>query len=162
MLLGRSMAIMKFCKFCADVSSLFGRIIPGIIADRFGRFNMMILTTACSAIIVLALWLPSRGSIPIILFAALFGFFSGAFVSLGPAVVAQISDVRQIGIRNGTVYALVAFAALTGNPIGGAPVSRKQGQFEYLQIFCRVSMVVGSALFLAARIVKVGFGGNIF
>ncbi|PQE23071.1 monocarboxylate permease protein [Rutstroemia sp. NJR-2017a WRK4] len=145
-----------------NAASLFGRIIPGIIADKVGRFNIMILTTALSSIVVLALWLPSRGNVPILLFAGFYGFFSGAFVSLGPAVIGQISEIRQIGVRTGTVYLVVSVAALTGSPIAGALVSRKHGQFQYLQIFCGVTMVVGTTLFVAARAVKVGFAWKRF
>lgn len=137
--------------------SIFGRIIPGYTADKVGRFNMMILTTALSSIIVLALWLPSRGNIPILLFAGFYGFFSGAFVSLGPAIVGQISEIKQIGIRTGTVYLVVSIAALTGSPIAGALVALNDGQFEYMQIFCGVSMLIGTGLFIAARVVKIGW-----
>jgi MFS family permease len=138
-------------------SSVFGRILPGIAGDRIGRFNVMIITTAFSAIIVLALWLPSRGNAPIIVFAILYGFSSGAFVSVAPSLVAQISDIRQIGVRNGTMFAIIAIAALTGNPIGGALVTRDGGDFTYLQIFCGCTMVVGAALFVASRHVQVGW-----
>ncbi|KAJ5046386.1 uncharacterized protein L3040_003630 [Drepanopeziza brunnea f. sp. 'multigermtubi'] len=34
---------------------IFGRILPGIIADRVGRFNVTVIITAFSAIIVLNL-----------------------------------------------------------------------------------------------------------
>ena len=117
----------------------------------------MILTTGFSAIIVLALWLPSNGNAPIIVFAALYGFSSGAFVSLAPSLVAQISDVRQIGVRNGSLFAIVSIAALTGNPIGGALVTRDEGKFKYLQIFCGCTMVCGTLLFIAARTSQCGF-----
>lgn len=123
---------------------------------------MMILTTFTSSIIVLALWIPSSGNIPIIIFAGLYGFFSGACVSLGPAVVGQISEIKQIGVRTGTVYAFVAIAALTGSPIAGALVTRKHGEFEYLQVFCGVTMFAGTALFFAACAMKVGFEWKIF
>lgn len=113
--------------------SIFGRILPGIIADRFGRFNIMILTTGFSAIIVLALWLPAHGNAPIIVFSALYGFSSGAFVSLGPALIAQISPIREIGVRTGTFFACIAIAGLCGNPIGGALVGQDDGGFLYLQ-----------------------------
>ena len=89
----------------------------------------MILTTVLSTVIVLALWLPSHGNVPIMTFAGFYGFFSGAFVSLGPAVIGQISEIREIGVCTGTVCALVSIAALTGSPIAGALVSRKHGQF---------------------------------
>lgn len=132
------------------------------MADNLGRFNMMILTTIGSSALVLALWLPSRGNVPIITFAGFYGFFSGAFVSLGPALVGQISEIRQIGVRIGTLYAFVSIAALTGSPIAGALVTRDDGRFEWLQVFCGVAMVVGTALFIAARAVKVGFAWRKF
>jgi MFS family permease len=114
---------------------------------------MMIVMTYLSAILVLALWMPSRGNVPIILFAVFYGFSSGAFVSLAPALVAQISKLHEIGVRTGTLFAIVSFAALTGNPIGGALVPDvKHGSFEKLQIFSGVVMLVGSTFFLAARI----------
>ena len=114
--------------------------------------------TYLSAILVLALWMPSRGNVPIILFAAFYGFSSGAFVSLCPALVAQISDVRQIGLRTGIVFAVISFAALTGNPIGGALAPDViHGSFQNMQIFSGVTMCIGSTFFLAARVHIGGF-----
>lgn len=81
-------------KFTGEVmliaSSIFGRILPGIVADRLGRFNVMTITVACSGVVVLALWIPKRANIPIVIFAILFGVFSGGYVSLGPTLIAQI------------------------------------------------------------------------
>ena len=117
----------------------------------------MVITTFFSCIIVLALWLPSRGSIPIILFAALYGFSSGTFVSLLPALVAQISDIRQIGVRNGTNFLIISVAGLLGNPIAGTLVTRDGGRYTYLQIFCGLTMFGGASLFVVARALQVGF-----
>ena len=130
---------------------------PGIFADRYGRFNALIATSTLSAALVLALWLPSRGAIPIILFGALYGFSSGAFVSITPSCVAQISDVHDIGVRTGTMYFIVAFAGLTGSPIAGALLTRMDGQYLGVQVFCGIAMVVGTALFLASRWMQAGF-----
>jgi MFS family permease len=117
----------------------------------------MIITTTFSAIVVLALWLPSKANAPIIVFCVLYGFSSGAFVSMVPSLVAQISPIREIGVRSGTLFLCVAFAGLTGNPIGGALLGKDNGDFLYLQIFCGVTMVVGSSLFLASRWVQCGW-----
>lgn len=140
-----------------NAASIFGRILPGIIADKLGRFNVMITTTAFSAIIVLALWLPSSGNAPILVFCILYGFSSGAFVSMGPSLIAQISPIREIGVRSGTFFLCVALAGLTGNPIGGALQGQDNGGFKYLQIFCGLSMGVGSALYIASRWVQCGW-----
>ncbi|GAD94803.1 hypothetical protein PVAR5_3432 [Paecilomyces variotii No. 5] len=136
-----------------NAASILGRTLPGYLGDRLGRFNTMIFMTYFSAIVVLAIWLPSRSNAPAIVFSALYGFGSGAFVSLGPAVIAQISDVREIGIRNGTFFALISIAALTGNPIGGALAPNViSGSFTKLQIFCGVVQLAGATFFVIARV----------
>lgn len=122
--------------------SIFGRTLPGFIADRVGRYNTMIVMTFMSTILVLALWLPARGNVPFILFAAFYGFTSGAFVSLAPALIAQISDIRQIGVRSGAMFMVISIAGLCGNPIGGALVAAENGNYLHLQIFCGVSHVL--------------------
>ena len=111
----------------------------------------MVVTSFMSTIIVLGLWLPARGNVPYILFAAFYGFSSGAFVSLAPALIVQISDVRQIGVRTGSMFAVISVAALVGNPIGGALVSNAHGNYQNLIIFCGVTMFAGSCFFMFAR-----------
>jgi MFS family permease len=117
----------------------------------------MIITTAFSAIIVLGLWLPSKSNAPIIVFCVLYGFSSGAFVSMGPSLIAQISPIREIGVRSGTFFLCVSIAGLTGNPIGGALLANDNGGFLDLQIFCGVTMAAGAFLYVASRWVQVGF-----
>lgn len=122
------------------------------MADRFGRFNVMIITSFFCAITVVAIWLPGRGNTATLVFAALYGFGSGAFVSLAPALIAQISDLRQLGVRSGTFFAIISIAALTGTPIGGALVPDPlHGSYLNLQIFSAVVMFVGAVLFVGAR-----------
>ncbi|PGH10206.1 hypothetical protein AJ79_05459 [Helicocarpus griseus UAMH5409] len=136
-----------------NASSTFGRTLPSYAADRIGRFNVMVITSFLNAIMVLALWIPSRGNIPVLVFSALYGFTSGAFVSLGPALVAQISDVRQIGVRTGAMFAVTSVASLTGNPIGGALLGKiEQPTYWRMQVFAGVVMAVGSVSFLFARV----------
>ena len=117
---------------------------------------MMILTTGLSTILVLALWLPSRGNAAIIVFAALYGFTSGSFVSLGPALVAQLCDVREIGVRSGVMFLLVSVSCLTGNPIAGALLGDGREDFVALMVFCAVVMGLGTTLFYASRWSLVG------
>lgn len=127
------------------------------MADRVGRYNVMIFFSYLSAILVLALWLPSRSNAPAIVFSAMYGFGSGAFVSLAPALIAQISDLREVGVRNGTCFSIISFAALTGTPIGGALVPDVlTGSYTRLQVFCGVVMLAGASLFVVARIVVGG------
>ena len=118
---------------------------------------MQIIMSFFSGIIVLALWLPAAANTPIIIFAALYGLGSGAFVSLNPAMIAQISNIQQIGVRMGTEFAILSIAALVSNPIGGALVDHDHGGFRGLQIFCGVLLLAGSTVFIFARGSLVGF-----
>ncbi|KAL4759742.1 putative MFS monocarboxylate transporter [Aspergillus foveolatus] len=120
---------------------------PKPAADKLGRLNTMIVMCAFAGIIVLALWLPGMGNAPIIVFSALYGFASGAFISLNPPLAAQISDIREVGVRSGTLWLIVAIAALVASPIGGALEARNGGAFVGLQIFAGVAMLTGTALF---------------
>lgn len=112
----------------------------------------MIVMSGFTAILILALWLPTTGNVPNIIFAALFGIGSGAGIGLAPALCAQISPIKDIGVRTGTVYAIASFAALTGSPIGGQIIADSHGSFRNTIIFAGTSCAIGTALFIAARI----------
>ncbi|KAF2147540.1 uncharacterized protein K452DRAFT_199557, partial [Aplosporella prunicola CBS 121167] len=149
-----SPALIRALLPALNAASLFGRLLPGWAADKVGRFNVAVVVCAFSAVTVLALWIPAGGTAntsALLAFAILYGFGSGAVVSLAPALVAQISDVRAIGVRSGAFFAVVALAALAGSPIGGAIVGGGNG-FAYMKVFCGVVQVVGTGFIAAARV----------
>lgn len=112
----------------------------------------MIIMSTFTSIMLLALWLPATGNVPIILFAALFGIGSGAGIGLTPVLCASISPIKDIGVRTGTVFAIASIAALTGSPLGGRIIADAKGDFKYTIVFAGVSCAVGTVLFVAARI----------
>ena len=116
----------------------------------------MIITTVLSGIIVLGLWIPAHENATLILFAAFFGFSSGAYISLSPVLVAQISDIRQIGVRIGTNFFIQGFAGLTGNPVAGAIISKDNGHYTGMQIFCGATMLAAASVYVAARNIQCG------
>lgn len=118
----------------------------------------MIIVNLLSTIFVLGFWIPAHTNPQLFVFAAFIGFTSGAFVAMVAAVIGQISDIRQIGIRNGTNFFCVSFAALIGNPIAGALIDRDDGGYLYMQIFSGIAFFVGTSLFVAARVVQAGPG----
>ena len=129
--------------------------MPGIVADRIGCFNVMILICVSSSALVLALWLPSHSVASIITFTCVYGFSSGGYLSLAPALAAQISDVAEVGTRSGTLFAITSIGALAGNPIAGALISG-DGAFIYLQLFCGVMLSLGTCLFVVCRVIQAG------
>ena len=153
---GLSPSLQPYLLSIINAVSIFGRIIPGMVADRMGRYNVMIVITLLSALISLALWIPGKSTGAIIAYAVLFGFSSGGFVSLGPTLIAQISDIRQIGARTGAAFAVQAFGALTGSPIAGAITTAENGSFLGLQLFCGFTMVASVTVFFVARVILAG------
>ncbi|KAI2631497.1 MFS general substrate transporter [Hypomontagnella submonticulosa] len=150
-------AIIPYLLPIINAVSIPGRILPGFLGDRFGRFNVMIFISGLSGIITLALWVPGKSTATTIVYGAVFGFASGGFISLLPAVVAQISDIREIGTRSGIAFFTSALGALTGSPIGGAIVNSNGGSFLGLQIFCGVVMSTAMLWFVGSRFFQVGF-----
>lgn len=134
-----------------NAASIFGRIIPGALADKVGKFNMQSLWCLVAGILVLALGLPASGNAAYITFAALYGFSSGAYVALLPAQLAQISKVEQIGVRVGVTFACISFAGLVGNPIAGAIVDHNNGKYWGLNVFAGIMLLAGTAMFLFTR-----------
>ncbi|EFQ33698.1 major facilitator superfamily transporter [Colletotrichum graminicola] len=154
---GMSPHLAQYLVCILNATSLFGRTVPNAIADKVGHFNVMIVMGALTSILILALWLPSTGNVPIILFASLFGISSGAGISLTPALCAKLSPIRDIGVRSGTVFTISAFAGLTGSPIGGAIISRSQGSFTNAIAFGGTACAIGTMLFVATRVAFVGW-----
>ena len=138
-------------------ASFFGRTIPNYIADKVGRFNVMIIMTTLSAILVLALWLPARGNGAIIPFAALFGFSSGAIIGLGPVLIVAISPVKEIGYRMGVVLVFAAIGTLTSPPIGGAIAAADNGGYDFTCLFSGVSFILGAIGLTILRIKIAGW-----
>lgn len=137
--------------------SIPGRILPGILADKAGRFNVTIAVAGINSILCLALWIPGRSKDALIAFSVLYGLFSGSMISLAPTLVAQISDVSEIGTRQGTCLFFQSFGALTGSPIAGAIIKQQDGSFLGLQIFCGAAFFASMAVYIFARTNLVGF-----
>ncbi|KAI1957045.1 hypothetical protein LOZ58_005967 [Ophidiomyces ophidiicola] len=145
-----------------NAASLPGRILPGYFGDKLGRFNVMIAMCGLSALVILALWIPgtllSPGSAAVyIVFSLAYGFASGAFVGMVPALLSQITtDVTKTGVRQGVLYTCLSIATLTGSPIAGAILNGQHGRYWGLQTFAGAMMAGSVLFFVAARIVLGG------
>ncbi|KAI1080357.1 MFS general substrate transporter [Whalleya microplaca] len=154
---GISPTLVPYLLPILNTLSIPGRILPGIVGDKVGRYNVMILISGLSGVITLALWIPGHTAGATIAYGAVFGFSSGGFISLMPACVAQISDLREIGTRTGVAFLFAALGALTGSPIGGAILAAQGGGYLGLQLFSGVVMLVGMCFFAVSRWLQVGF-----
>ncbi|KAK4235916.1 MFS monocarboxylate transporter [Achaetomium macrosporum] len=150
-----------------SATSTVGRIVPGVLGDRYGRFNTTIGFTLFSVVLVLCIWIAAPWRAGRIVFAALYGFGSGTFVSMVPTLVAQVCpDMGQLGLYLGAVYLVIAPSVLIAQPVGGALASAGQNQardsYVWLKVFCAVSMALGVIGFVAARAAYQGNPGKLW
>lgn len=105
-----------------------GRALPGYVADRLGVFNTMSATSLLCAVSIFALWYTAGSHEPTITaFAVVFGFWSGAAISLTPVCVGQVCRVEDLGKRTGTAFFVASFGTLGGVPAAAAVLERDGG-----------------------------------
>ncbi|KZT25426.1 MFS general substrate transporter [Neolentinus lepideus HHB14362 ss-1] len=134
-------------------TSIAGRVLPGIVADRVGRFNTITVATLVSGILSLAMWYTADSQAVVIAFAALYGFVSGPCFSLMPACVTQISPIEKVGARIGMLFGFLSTGALAGTPIGGVFIKvETRANFQHLILYTGVLGITGSVFLLAAKL----------
>ena len=133
-----------------NAASFFGRVIPGITADKVGRLNMLFFMAVSTGILAMC-WQRATSNAAIIVFSAIYGFTSGSIVSLMTACFTQIpKHPGDIGTYLGQALLVVATGALIGPPVSGALVNHYHG-FSEVSFFCGAMSLAGG---LSVIIVK--------
>ncbi len=101
-----------------NAASVFGRIIPNWLADTYGPLTILFPNCLLSGVLIFC-WLPLAKSVAgLVVFALLFGFTSGAYVSTMPACVAVMTDdMGEIGVRIAMAFLGISVAALVGSKL---------------------------------------------
>lgn len=137
-----------------NAASLFGRIVPNWLADRWGPLNVIAPAAVVTAGLSFA-WMGIRSVGGLIVFALLYGFFSGCFVSLPPTVIVSLtSNMGEIGTRIGMSFAGAGFGVLIGNPIAGHLV--QDNGFKACMAFGGAVSTACAALMVSSRLAKTG------
>jgi MFS family permease len=135
--------------------SILGRILPSFIADYLGVLNILIICTVIAGMLGFV-WNAVHSLGGLIIWALLYGAFSGAFVSLQPSTVVSITDdMGVVGGRLGMNTFCVSLGILIGNPIAGIIVG--DGLWIGLQAFCGGTLLLSAVLLLVTRWSRVGW-----
>ncbi|EFQ36220.1 major facilitator superfamily transporter [Colletotrichum graminicola M1.001] len=136
-----------------NVGAIPGRGLPGYVADRFGCFNVMCITTLICSAFILGLWLTTNEGreAPITAFAVLYGFWSGAAISRTPVCVGQVCKTEDYGKRSGTAFFVSSLAALVGVPFAGAILQWSGGAYHGLILFAGGLYILAFCAFAVAR-----------
>lgn len=91
---GMSAVLAAYLVAILNGASFPGRVIPGVLADRFGRFNMLVASAVASGILTFC-WTKCESNAAIIVFAVFSGFCSGAIVSGVSISMATCSETQR-------------------------------------------------------------------
>jgi len=73
---GFSTTLAFYTASIVNGASFLGRILPGFVADRYGKFNCMIIATISSGVVVLC-WTRATSVAGLVIWSAAYGFVSG-------------------------------------------------------------------------------------
>lgn len=132
--------------------SIFGRILPALIAQSLGPMNT-IIASATALAITSACLISATTSARLLLTIISQGFFTGSFFALQPTIFVKLtSDPKRIGTRFGMAFSIMSFALLFGPPCGGA----LRGVFGYVGawVWASITILVGGFLILYSRLLR--------
>lgn len=137
-----------------NASSIFGRIIPGLIADKYGSLETAIAYTLVAGTLgYVAIVIKNLGGL--LVFAILYGFVSGAVVSLPSAIVASLTpDMKLVGTWMGQSFFLAALGVLIGSPIAGTSINVPENKFSDGFIFSATLVMAAGVSYCLAKALK--------
>ena len=154
---GMSASLATYILSVVNAGSFFGRLLPNHLADMIGPLNVHIPFALIASLLAFC-WIAIRNTPGLLVFCALYGFFSGTFVSLpGPIVYGLSSDMSTVGTRLGMAMAFSGVGLLIGNPIAGA-ILRGGGGWVGLQVWTGTLIAVSAGCMVSARWTKFGYG----
>ncbi|KAI5123977.1 hypothetical protein M0805_006389 [Coniferiporia weirii] len=95
------------------------RIVMGILADRVGRQNTLVISVLLSSLSVLAFWY-NASHVRFIVFVVSYGILAGGYNALLPTTITEVYGVQNYDAVNGSIYFLRGLGAIAGPPIAGA------------------------------------------
>ncbi|ERF73598.1 hypothetical protein EPUS_00851 [Endocarpon pusillum Z07020] len=138
-----------------NAASVAGRILPNFLTDRAGPLNILIPASLASGILALC-WIGIKNLPGILVFAILYGFFSGGFVSLPPvALISLTPDLRTLGTRMGQAFFVASLGLLIGSPVVGEIVNQT-GSYLGLQLFSGLTVFLTGIMLIYTRFIMVG------
>lgn len=147
---GMDAALASYLVAVLNGASTFGRIIPGILADKFGRLNMMAAAGIVNGIVIFCMN-SAKSTAALVVYSVVFGFTSGMIIS-GAAAAFSIcqANPRHLGTYMGMGMAVGSLAALIGPPVNGALVA-KHGSFFEASMFSGAMCLTGGLVAIVCK-----------
>lgn len=142
-----------------NVSGIPSRIVTGFLADKYGRFNIMLAGNLFQTICIWAFLLPANGLLPLLYtFTVIYGCMNASLISLIASCLGQICPATKFGQYYGMLYFLSAFSVTLGMYVGSLVINAgtKQDYHNWI-VFEGILSIAGLLLWIWARWCVVGF-----
>ncbi|VUC26380.1 unnamed protein product [Clonostachys rosea] len=147
---GMNATLASYLLAIINGASIFGRIIPGVLADKLGPSNVFSVAGIVTGVIVCCLNEPS-GTGEFVVYCIFIGFCSGTVISGGSAALARtVKNPQLMGTYLGMGMGLSSIAVLIGPPING----RLLDQYGFLSVglFSGLVCLAGGALAITSKV----------
>ncbi|KAF2095027.1 MFS monocarboxylate transporter [Rhizodiscina lignyota] len=131
----------------ANGASLFGRILPGFLADRYGPFNLLSLVAMFSGVVAFCMTAADTVG-GLVVWALAYGFASGSILSLQSTCATKLATPQTAGTAVGLGMGAATITGLVGAPIAGKLVARG---YLPLSMYAGATLVLGSTFLILAR-----------
>lgn len=146
---GMDSTLASYLLAIVNGASTFGRVIPGIMADKLGSINVLSAAGIISGVLVCCMT-QVKSDASFYVYSVFVGFFSGTIVSGTVASLTRtVKDPRETGTYMGMAMAVASTAVLIGPPINGKLLD-DYGFFE-VALFSGIACLIGGFIGLVAK-----------
>ncbi|KAK0621636.1 major facilitator superfamily domain-containing protein [Bombardia bombarda] len=132
-------------------ASTFGRIIPGVLADKYGRINVYTLGAIATAIVIFCMN-SAESNAALIVYSVVVGFTSGTIISGASAAMSSCASSGQdMGTYMGMGMSISALGGLIGPPLNGV-LLKHYGGFLEVSIFSGSVCLLGGIIALLSKL----------
>ncbi|KAI0830331.1 MFS general substrate transporter [Trametes gibbosa] len=134
-----------------NLSAALGRTLVGFVADKCGPVNSLMVAITLSGLTQLVVWMFVSTYGGIMVFAILYGFFCGCFLSLVAAVVARIYGAEKLAGLSGLLLLFNTPGYAAGAPLAGAILNITNNDWRAVAGYCGSVQVVAALSLVYAR-----------
>lgn len=138
---------------------IVARLSQGLIAQRYGTYNVIIACAFTCVIWNFVFWLGFGSNSKLLwTYVILYGFSSSSIFSLTPVCIAKICTTSEFGRKYSTAYMLQAVLTLPVFAICGKIIGNgdQKINYDWFIVFSSCLMAAGTGCYLITRILCVG------
>ncbi|KAI0147633.1 major facilitator superfamily transporter [Xylariaceae sp. FL1272] len=136
-----------------NFASAVGRIVSGILCDKIGALNALLLALCLCAISMLAVWPISTTLAPLAVFSVVNGMANGGFSTM-PTVVGNCFGSARVTVAMGMIVTSWSGGYLLGAPIAGYLLDAYGGEDAGFKAYRPAMFYAGSLALGAAGFVQ--------